>query len=78
MGQIGADEDVVPGGRQSRNRGADVGRSRADEDVVPDGRLSCSREQTWVGARQTKTVAGEGTGTQTETGADVTQGLDRD
>ena len=48
-----------------------MGRSRADKGVVPDGRQSRSRGQTWVGARQTKTVAGEGTGTQTETGTDV-------
>ena len=58
MGQIRADEGMVPGGRQSRSRGTDVGRSQADEGVVPDGRQSCSREQTWVGARQTKTETG--------------------
>ena len=50
VGQIRADEGVVPGGRQ--------GQSRADEGVVPDGRQSCSRGQTWVGARQTKTETG--------------------
>ena len=62
MGQIRADEGVVPGGRQSRSRGADVGRSQADEDRDRD-------------PGQTKTVAGEETETQTETGADVMQGL---
>ena len=58
MGQIRADEGVVPGGRQSRSRGADVGRSWADEGVIPDGRQSRSWGQMWVGARQTKTETG--------------------
>ena len=61
MGQVRAEEGVVPRSRLSQSRGADVGRSRADEDVVPRSRRS--RGQTWVRARQTKTVAGEGTGT---------------
>ena len=55
MGQIRADEGVVPRSRQSRGRGADVGRSLADEGVVAGSRQSRSRGQTWVGARQTKT-----------------------
>ena len=58
MGQIRADKGVVPGSRQSRGRGADVGRSRADEGVVTGSRQSRSRGQTWVGARQTKTETG--------------------
>ena len=48
MGQIRADEGVVPGSRQSRGRGADVGRSQADEGVVSDSRQCRSQEQTWV------------------------------
>ena len=74
-GQTGMQRAIPVCGRE-----AGVGQIRADEGVVPDGKQSCSRGQTWVGARQTKTdgdpgqtktVAGEGTGTQTETGTDV-------
>ena len=58
VGQIRADEGMVPAVRQSRGWGADIGRSRADEGVVPDSRLIRSQERTWVGARQTKTETG--------------------
>ena len=58
VGQIRADEGVVPGSRQIRVRGADVGRSRADKGVVPRSRQSRSQGQTWVGARQAKTEMG--------------------
>ena len=34
MGQIRADEGVVPGSSQSRGQGADVGRSQADEGAL--------------------------------------------
>ena len=43
---------------QVRGREAGVGQIRADEGVVPDGRQSRGREQTWVGAGQTKTETG--------------------
>ena len=58
MGQVRADEGVVPRSRLIRGRGADVGWSRADEGVVPRSRQSRSRGQKWVGARQTKTETG--------------------
>ena len=50
VGRSRADEGVVQRSRQSRGRGADVGRRRADVDGDGD-------------PRQTLTVAGEGTGT---------------
>ena len=63
----GADEGMVPGSRQIRGRGADVGRSRADEGVVPRSRQSRSRGQADEDGDgdpgQTETVAQEGTGT---------------
>ena len=43
VGQIRADEGVVPRSRQSHGRGVDMGRSRADEGMVPGSRQSWSR-----------------------------------
>ena len=60
MGRRRADEGVVQRSRQSRGRGADVGRRRADVDRDGD-------------PRQMETVAGEGTWTTDKgrTDADV-------